>query len=171
MNSVFGSLHHLRMRLQPDKNQKNQREKVFRFYCWQHISVHISGHGCDKWIRSSVVCIIYGCAYSQIKIRKIGEKKFFVFTVDLKNLQQKVDIFTAANLLLTWPFFAAANLLLTWPFFAAANLLLTWPFFAAANLLLTWPFFCCSKFTANLTIFCCSKITANLTELLVARLA
>ena len=29
---------------------------------------------------SSVVCIIYGCAYSQIKIRKIGEKKFFVFT-------------------------------------------------------------------------------------------
>ena len=32
---------HLRMRLQPDKNQKNRREKVFRFYCWQHISVHI----------------------------------------------------------------------------------------------------------------------------------
>ena len=80
MNSVFGSLHHLRMRLQPDKNQKNRREKVFRFYCWQHISVHISGHGCDKRIRSSVVCIIYGCAYSQIKIRKIGEKKFSVFT-------------------------------------------------------------------------------------------
>ena len=46
-NSVFGSLHHLRMRLQPDKNQKNRREKVFRFYCWQHISV-ISGHGCRK---------------------------------------------------------------------------------------------------------------------------
>ena len=38
----------LRMRLQPDKNQKNRREKVFRFYCWQRISVHISGHGCDK---------------------------------------------------------------------------------------------------------------------------
>ena len=68
------------MHLQPDKNQKNRREKVFRFYCWQHISVHISGHGCDKEIRSSVVCIIYGCAYSQIKIRKIGEKKFSVFT-------------------------------------------------------------------------------------------
>ena len=80
MNSVFGSLYHLRMRLQPDKNQKNRREKVFRFYCWQHISVHISGHGCDKCIRSSVVCIIYGCAYSQIKFRKIGEKKFSVFT-------------------------------------------------------------------------------------------
>ena len=80
MNSVFGSLHHLRMRLQPDKNQKNRREKVFRFYCWQHISVHISGHGCDIRIQSSVVCIIYGCAYSQIKIRKIGEKKFSVFT-------------------------------------------------------------------------------------------
>ena len=28
----------------------------------------------------SVVCIIYGCAYSQIKIRKIGDKKFPVFT-------------------------------------------------------------------------------------------
>ena len=80
MNSVFGSLHHLQMRLQPDKNQKNRREKVFRFYCWQHISVHISGHGCDIRIQSSVVCIIYGCAYSQIKIRKIGEKKFSVFT-------------------------------------------------------------------------------------------
>ena len=27
MNSVFGSLHDLRMRLQPDKNQKNRRHK------------------------------------------------------------------------------------------------------------------------------------------------
>ena len=31
MNSVFGSLHHLRKRLQPDKNQKNRRDKVFVF--------------------------------------------------------------------------------------------------------------------------------------------
>ena len=31
MNSVFDSLHHLRMRLQPDKNQKNRREKVSVF--------------------------------------------------------------------------------------------------------------------------------------------
>ena len=31
MNSVFGSLHHLLMRLQPDKNQKNRREKVSVF--------------------------------------------------------------------------------------------------------------------------------------------
>ena len=31
MNSVFGSLHHLRMRLQPDKNQKNRREKFSVF--------------------------------------------------------------------------------------------------------------------------------------------
>ena len=68
------------MRLQLDKNQKNRREKVFRFYCWQHISAHISGHGCDKLNRFSVVYIINGCAYSQIKIRKIGEKKFSVFT-------------------------------------------------------------------------------------------
>ena len=37
-------------------------------------------HGCDKYIWSSVVCIIYEFAYSQIKIRKIGEKKFSVFT-------------------------------------------------------------------------------------------
>ena len=28
----------------------------------------------------SVVCIIYGCAYSQIKIRKIGDNNFSVFT-------------------------------------------------------------------------------------------
>ena len=62
------------------KSEKNRRQKVFRFYCWQHISVNISGHECDKRIWSSVVCIIYGCAYSQIKIRKIGEKKFSVFT-------------------------------------------------------------------------------------------
>ena len=68
------------MRLQPDKNQKNRRDEVFRFYCWQHISVHISGRGCDKRIRSSVVFTIYGCAYRQIKIRKFGEKKFSVFT-------------------------------------------------------------------------------------------
>ena len=31
MNSVYGGLHYLRMRLQPDKNQKNRRQKVFRF--------------------------------------------------------------------------------------------------------------------------------------------
>ena len=31
MNSVFGGLHHLRMRLQPDKNQKNRRQKVHVF--------------------------------------------------------------------------------------------------------------------------------------------
>ena len=82
MKSVFGGFHHLRMRLQPDKNQKNRRQKVFRFYCWQHISAHISGHGCEKCIRFSGDCIIYGCAYSQIKIRKIGEKKFYIFTAD-----------------------------------------------------------------------------------------
>ena len=48
MNSVFGSLHHLRMRLEPDKNQKKSATKMFRFYCWQHIFAHISGHGRDK---------------------------------------------------------------------------------------------------------------------------
>ena len=48
MNSVSGVLHHLRMRLQPDKNQKNRRQKDFRFYCWEHILADISGHGCDK---------------------------------------------------------------------------------------------------------------------------
>ena len=68
------------MRLQPDKNQKNRRQKVFRFYCWQHILAHISGHGCDKIIRFSVFCIIFGCVYSQIKIRKTGDKMFSVFT-------------------------------------------------------------------------------------------
>ena len=31
MNSVFGSLHHLRMRLQPDKNQKKSATKSFPF--------------------------------------------------------------------------------------------------------------------------------------------
>ena len=65
---------------QSDKNQKTRRQKVFRFYCWQHISAHISGHGCDKLIRFTLLCIIYGCAYSQIKISKIGDKKFSVFT-------------------------------------------------------------------------------------------
>ena len=95
MNSVFGVLHHLRMRLQPDKFRKicdtkfsvftagsifwpisrvmgvineigfrrfasftdalaarlkfiNRHQKVFRFYCWQHILANTSGHGCDK---------------------------------------------------------------------------------------------------------------------------
>ena len=81
MNSVFGSLHHLRMRLQPDKNKKNRREKVFRFYCWQHISVHISGHGCDK--SNSFFGSLHHLRImltAEIKIRKIGEKKFSVFT-------------------------------------------------------------------------------------------
>ena len=31
MNSVFGSLRHLRMRLQPDKNEKNRRQKISVF--------------------------------------------------------------------------------------------------------------------------------------------
>ena len=31
MNSGFGSLHHLRMRLQPDKNQKNGEKKFSVF--------------------------------------------------------------------------------------------------------------------------------------------
>ena len=31
MKSVFGGLHHLRMRLQPDKNQKNRRQKISFF--------------------------------------------------------------------------------------------------------------------------------------------
>ena len=31
MKSVFGGLHHLRMRLQPDKNQKNRRKKFSVF--------------------------------------------------------------------------------------------------------------------------------------------
>ena len=31
MKSVFGGSHHLQMCLQLDKNQKNWREKVFRF--------------------------------------------------------------------------------------------------------------------------------------------
>ena len=79
-DSVYGGLHHLRMRLQPDKNQKNWRQKVFRFYYWQHISAHISGHGCYKCIWFTLVCIIYECACSQIKNRKIGVKKFSVFT-------------------------------------------------------------------------------------------
>ena len=31
MNSVFGSLHHLPMHLQPDKNQKNRRQNISVF--------------------------------------------------------------------------------------------------------------------------------------------
>ena len=31
MKSVFGGLHHLRMRLQPDKNQKNRQKKTSVF--------------------------------------------------------------------------------------------------------------------------------------------
>ena len=31
MNSVFNVLHHLRMRLQPDTNQKNRRQKFSGF--------------------------------------------------------------------------------------------------------------------------------------------
>ena len=44
----FGILQYFRMRLQPDKNQKNRKKerKDFRFYCWQHILANISGHGC-----------------------------------------------------------------------------------------------------------------------------
>ena len=32
MNSVFGGLHHLRIRLQPDKNQKNIGDKKFSVF-------------------------------------------------------------------------------------------------------------------------------------------
>ena len=41
MNSVFGSLHHLRMRLQPDKNQKIG-EKKFSVYTAGSIFRYIS---------------------------------------------------------------------------------------------------------------------------------
>ena len=69
------------MRLQPDKKQKIGDKKFSVFTAGSIFrSMHISGHGCDKCIRLSVVCIIYGCAYSQIKTRKIGDKKFSVFT-------------------------------------------------------------------------------------------
>ena len=79
MNSVFGSLHHLRMRVQPDKNQKNRRKKFSVFTAgsiFRSIS-RVMGVIIEFGFR---FCIIYGCAYSQIKIRKIGEKKFSVFT-------------------------------------------------------------------------------------------
>ena len=59
--------------------KKKSATKVFCFYCCQHILAHISGHGCEKLIRFSVVCIIYGCAYSQIKIRKSATKRFPVY--------------------------------------------------------------------------------------------
>ena len=79
MNLVFGSLYHLRMRLQPDEKQKNRRQKVFRFYCWQHILpisrvIGVINEFGFRWFAS------FGCACSQIKIRKIGDKKFSVFT-------------------------------------------------------------------------------------------
>ena len=32
MNSVFGGLHHLQMRLQPDKNQENISDKKFSVF-------------------------------------------------------------------------------------------------------------------------------------------
>ena len=52
MNSVFGSLHHLRMRLQPDKNQNSVFGSLHHF-----------------WMR-----------LQPDKKQKIGEKKFSVFT-------------------------------------------------------------------------------------------
>ena len=83
MNSVFVLfLHHFWMRFQPDKNQKNRRQNSFRFYCWQHILAHISGHEYSvinefgfRWFAS-----FSDAVYSQIKIRKIGDKMFSVFT-------------------------------------------------------------------------------------------
>ena len=80
MISVFGSLYHFQMRLQPDKNQKNRREKFSVFTAGSIFRSISRVMGVINDIRSSVVCIIYRCAYSQIKIRKIGKKKFSVFT-------------------------------------------------------------------------------------------
>ena len=55
------------------------------FTGWQHISAHLSRVmgviPAEYAVFGSVInAIIYGCAYSQIKIRKIGDKKFSVFT-------------------------------------------------------------------------------------------
>ena len=47
MNSVYSSLHHLRMRLQPDKNQKNRRQKF-----------SVSAAGSIFWSISRVIGVI-----------------------------------------------------------------------------------------------------------------
>ena len=80
MKLVFGVLHHFWMRLQPDKNKKNRRQRVFRFTA-----------GSVFWPISRVICVINeigfqwfasfsDAVYSQIKIRKIGDKMFSVCT-------------------------------------------------------------------------------------------
>ena len=62
------------------KIRKNQRQHVFRFYCWQHIWAHISGHECDKWIRFSVVCIMtFGRGLQPDKIKEKWATKSYPF--------------------------------------------------------------------------------------------
>ena len=84
MNSIYGVLHHLQMRLQSDKNQKKIGDKEFvgLTACRTFLPIsRVMGNSAFG------VCIIFGCVYSQITIRKIGNKK--------------LTIFTAVNLLLT----------------------------------------------------------------------
>ena len=64
------------MHLQPDKNQNNQRQNVCRFYCWQHILVMSVINEFGFWLFAS----FSDAVYSQLKIRKIGDKMFSVFT-------------------------------------------------------------------------------------------
>ena len=71
MNSVFDGFHHLPMRLHSDKSQKNWRQKI-PFLLLSAFFAHISGHECDKCIRSLVFCIIYRCAYSHVYEVSVG---------------------------------------------------------------------------------------------------
>ena len=87
MNSVFGALHHLRMHLQPDKNQKNRQQKVFRFTA-----------GSIFWPISRVMGVI----------NEFGFRWFGSFTDALtarkknqSNRRQKVSVFIAGSIF--WP--------------------------------------------------------------------
>ena len=92
MNSVFGVLHHFQMRLQPDKNQKNRRQKVFRFYCWQHILAHM------YILVTGVINEFCLRCFASLQMRLQPDK-------NQKNRRhgQKVSVFTASSIF--WPIF------------------------------------------------------------------
>ena len=100
MNSIYGVLHHLQMRLQPDKNQKKIGDKEFSVFTAGRTFLPIS----------QVIGVI----------NEFGFRCLHHFRMRLqpdnnqKNRQQKVDHFYCSKFTANLTVFcAAANLLLT----------------------------------------------------------
>ena len=98
MKSIFGGLHHLRMRLQPDKNQKNRRQKVFRFYkkltifCCSKYTANLTIFCCSKF---TAYLTIFAAANLLLIITLCFRKLYVLYLLSLSLCYKwKIDYMT-----------------------------------------------------------------------------